>query len=257
MGKLEGKVAIITGCSSGIGKQIAIRYAEEGAKLSICARRMEKLEETAAACRKRGAEVMAMSVDVSVMEQLESFVDATAKRFGTVDILINNAMSGVPYLPLEEVPLEHFDHFMNTMLHGTVRMMQLCFPYMKGKESAIINLGSSASLGGDAEDYHQSAYGTMKGAVAALTRCAAREWGKYGIRANVLYPIAMTEAISDPNGRHKDSGIEAEMSKNAFHRAGDTYRDVSPVAVFLGSSDSAFVTGQSLRAEGGRYMGVC
>ncbi len=257
MGKLDGKVAIITGCSSGIGKQIAIRFAEEGAKLSICARRQELLNETAKICMEKGAEVLAMVVDVSHMDELENYVAATVERFGTVDVLVNNAVSGVPYVPFEEVPLSFFDKFVQNMLYSNVRMMQLCFPYMKDKDASIINIGSSTSLGGEDEHFRQTAYGTMKGAIAALTRCVAREWGKYNIRVNLIYPVVVTEAIADPNGRHKDSGILAQMAKCALLRYGDPYNDVSPVAVFLASSDSSYLTGQALRAEGGRYMGVC
>ncbi|MDO5734457.1 MAG: SDR family oxidoreductase [Eubacteriales bacterium] len=256
MGKLDGRVALITGCSSGIGKQIAIRYAEEGAKLAICARRMEKLEETARICREKGAEVLTVKVDIALEADLERLVEQTVERFGTVDILINNAMSGVPYTPLEEMPFDYFEHFVKTMLFSTVRLSQLCFPYMKGRDGSIINLGSSTSLGGKS-DFYQSAYGTMKGAIAALTRCTASEWGKYGIRANLIYPIVATEAINDPEGRHKDSGILEELAKNPLQRVGDAYRDVAPVAVFLGSSESSYITGQALRAEGGRFMGVC
>lgn len=256
MGKLDGRVAIITGCSSGIGKQMAIRYAEEGAKLAICARRVEKLEETAEICRQKGAEVLAVPTDISVEADLEKLVQETVKQFGTVDILINNAMSGVPYIPLEEMPFDYFEHFLNTMLFSTVKLSQLCFPYMKNRQGSIINIGSSTALGGNS-DFYQTAYGTMKGAIAALTRCTASEWGKYGIRANLLFPIVATEAIKDPEGRHKDSGVLEELANNPLKRVGDAYEDFAPAAVFLGSTESSYITGQSIRVEGGRFMGVC
>lgn len=256
MGKLDGKVAIVTGCSSGIGKQIAIRFAEEGAKLAICARREDMLNETASICEERGAQVLPVKVDVSKTDEMEQFVNAVVARFGTVDILVNNAMSGVPYVPFEDIPLSYFDNFVQNMLYSNVRMMQLCFPYMKNKEASIINLGSSTSLGSNSDSFYQTAYGTMKGAIAALTRCVAGEWVKYNIRVNLIYPIAVTEAIADPSGRHSNSGILAEMANCPLKRYGDPYKDVAPVAVFLASSDSAYMTGQALRAEGGRYMGI-
>lgn len=256
MDQLKNRVAVITGCSSGIGKQIAIRYAEEGAKLAICARRTDRLEETAAICREKGAEVLTVRVDIAMASDLENLVEETVKRFGTVDILVNNAMSGVPYTPLEEMPFSYFEHFLNTMLFSTVRLSQLCFPYMKESGGSIINIGSSTALGGNG-NFYQSAYGTMKGAIAAFTRCTAAEWGKYGIRANLIYPIVATEAIRNPEGRHKNAGVLEELANNPLKRAGDPYRDVAPVAVFLGSAASGYLTGQSLRAEGGRFMGVC
>ena len=258
MGKLDGKVAVITGCSSGIGKQMAIKYAEEGANLAICARRLEKLEETAQICRKSGAEALTMKVDVADEKQLAAFIDATVSQFGTVDILINNAMSGTPYTPFEDVPLSYFDNFVHGMLYSTIRLMQLCFPYMKGeKDASIINIGSSTEYGGEKDGFHQTAYGTMKGAISALSRCVATEWGPYGIRVNTLYPIVVTEAIADTTGRHADSGILDEMARNPLKRAGDAYCDVAPVAVFLGSEDSHYITGQAIHVEGGRYRGVC
>ena len=97
----------------------------------------------------------------------------------------------------------------------------------------------------------------MKGEIASLTRVVAREWGRYNIRVNLIYPIVVTEAISDPNGRHSNSGMLAEMAKCELLRPGDPHKDVAPVAVFFASSDSAYIAGQRLRAKGGRYMGVC
>ena len=99
MGKLDGKVVILTGASGGIGKQVAIRMAEEGAKLAICARRKEKLEDTKRLCEQAGAEVLAVQCDVSKREDLENLVNETVARFGTINVLVNNAMSSVSGIP--------------------------------------------------------------------------------------------------------------------------------------------------------------
>ncbi len=255
MGRLDGKVSIITGCSAGIGKQMAIRFAEEGAKVAICARRGGKLLETAKLCEKAGGQALAVVADVSKPEDLDRFVQKTVERFGTIDILVNNAEGSLPggattQAPFIDTPMDYFDLFIQGGLYSTIRMMKLCFPYMKGKEDAsVINFSSSTHLGGAALlGLHLSAYATSKAAITGLTRVVAAEWGQYGIRVNVIYPSVVTDTMeASPHYQF----ILPEMSKNLLKRPGCPEKDVVPVALFLASSDSRFMTGQALFVEGG------
>ena len=132
MGKLEGKVAIITGAGRGLGKQVAIRFAQEGAKISICARSLDRLADTEQKCREAGAEVFCYVCDVTKISDMEAYVSATAQHFGGIDILYNNAMATTcGRKPFEEHTQEDFDTFYQSGLMGSFHMMRLCFPWLK------------------------------------------------------------------------------------------------------------------------------
>jgi NAD(P)-dependent dehydrogenase (short-subunit alcohol dehydrogenase family) len=268
MGKLDGKTAIITGCSSGIGKQTAIRFAEEGANVAMCARRLEKLEETAKICQDRGAEVVYVKADVTVENDLKNLVDKTIERFGTVDILVNNAMGGLPggkdsQCPFIETPLENYEAYMKANLYADVTLMKLCYPYMRDKEDAsIINFSSSAGIGMRKMGIGRAAYGVAKAAVTSMSRIAADELGEHNIRVNIIYPEIVQEHLLERIEEEKRTGVNMGyadkwvplLSDNALHRPGDAYRDCAPVLVFLASEDSRFITGQSFQVCGGHWM---
>ena len=261
MGRLQGKVAIITGTSAGIGKQTAIRFVEEGAKVAMCARREGKLAETAKIMESKGGQVLYMVADVTKPEDLEKLVKKTVDRFGTIDILVNNAEGSLPegkshQLPFIDTPIEYYDAMYQGSLLSTVRMMKLCYPYMKGKESSIINFSSGAhyaSLKGNFLGMH--AYAAAKAAVAGITRTVADEWGVDGIRVNVLYPMVVTDTLEENLSGLKHL-VEEEMAKNALKRLGYSYKDCAGVCVFLAGPDSRFMTGQSIHVEGGAWMGM-
>lgn len=251
MKKLEGKVAIITGASGGLGKHMAIRFAEEGAKIAICARTVAKLEATAKECESRGAEVFFKGTDLTDYNQLKEFVDGTIARFGTVDILVNNAISISSPHPFLEHTIETLDQTMHSGLYATWHMMQLCFPYMKDKASSIINFGSGA---GDMGMEGYAAYAATKEAICALTRVVAREWGQYGIRANSINPSAITDNVQaalPTLDEEMRAYVISSLSENPMKRPGDSYSDVAPVAVFLAGEDSRWITGQNIMVEGG------
>ena len=142
MNRLEGKVVIITGASGGLGKQMALRFAQEGAKLAICARREKKLQEIKDLCQQAGAQVLAMVADVSHHDELKAFVEKTAETFGTIDVLVNNASTISAPHPFLEHTINDLEEALHSGLYGTWQMMQLCFPYMKEHGGAIINFGS-------------------------------------------------------------------------------------------------------------------
>lgn len=257
MAILQDKVAIITGTAAGIAKQTAIRFAEEGAKLIMCDINEEGLRETEKIVVDMGAEVLALVVDINNKEQLEEMVSLGVEKFGTIDILMNSAVGvsskeSAP-IPFAEMPLEYLEKHIQTVT-SYAYLMQLCYPYMKGKESSIINFSSAmhyGSMQGNPLNLTHSA--VPKAAIAGLTRSVADEWGVDGIRVNNVYPSVVTDTLTK-GGYGLDYLIEA-MSKNAFMRPGDPYKDVAGVCVFLAGPDSRFITGQSIFAEGGAWMG--
>lgn len=251
MGKLDGKVAVITGCSMGLGKQIALRFVEEGAKVSICARNLDKLKATAKECEDLGGEVFYRKTDLCEKEDMEQFVKETVDRFGTIDILVNNAISICPPHPFLEHTEDELQLTMRSGFLATWRMMLLCFPYLKDKNSSIVNFGSTA---GDMGMDGYAAYSATKEAIRAISRVAAREWGKYGIRVNTCSPAGLTDHVtgtidylSDEMKKYVMDGFKA----NPMCRIGDPYDDIAPAVLFLASDDSRWVTGQNLNVEGG------
>jgi len=257
MGKLDGKVVLITGCSSGLGKQQAIRLAAEGASLAICARNAEKLAETTRLCEEQGAEVLAMTVDIMEYDSLVAFVDATVDRFGTIDVLVNNAHTITIPAPFLEKTIDDLDLEMRSSVYAYWHLMKLCFPHLRDKEGAgasIINFASEAAIAGD-EFY--APYAASKEAVRGLSRVVAREWGQYNIRVNTLCPNGLTENASgglttlSPEAR---AHVQKAFVANPFRRAGNPYDDVAPVVVFLASDDSHWITGQNIHADGGALI---
>ncbi len=251
MGRLDGKVAVITGTSSGIGKQTAIRFAQEGAKLAICARREAKLMETARICEEAGVDVLAMTCDIMDLEQMDAFVAAIDEKYGRVDVLVNNAAKASILIPFEDQTFKQLDMCLKSELHASWYMMQKCFPLMKEHGGSIINVGSNAVQG----NWGFAAYAAAKASVMALTRVVANEWGKYGIRCNNLVPIALTDSITNKEGKTNSKLLEVmseSMIKGSpLKRISNPEDDIVPVSLFLASDDSRWITGQDIRAEGG------
>lgn len=254
MERLKGKVCVITGCSSGIGRQIAIRFSAEGANLAICARRSELLEETALLCRKNGAEVIAKAFDLSDELETRNFIDRVAEKYGRIDVLVNNACSRVHGKPFLDQTVDDLMLPIRTGLIPTWRMMQLCFPLMKEQGGSIINTGSSSEDGG----IGYAGYGAAKAAISCLSRSVALEFGEYNIRVNNIFPVTMTDTmygqVSSDFSDERRAIITENLKKNALHRVGDAYKDVTPVHVFLASDESGWITGQNICAEGGQII---
>ncbi len=251
MKKLEGKVAVITGCSGGVGKQIAKRFVTEGAKVAICARNLDGLAKTAKECEDLGGEVFYQKTDLCNYDEMSRFVKDTAEHFGTIDILVNNAISiWPPHTFLDHTDVE-LELTMKSGFYATWHMMRLCFPYLKEKNSSIINFGSA---GGDNGNEGFAAYAAAKEAIRGLSRVAAREWGKYGIRVNTCSPVALTDHTIATLGdlpQEMQDYVMTGMKANPLCRIGDPYEDITPAVVFLASDESRWVTGQNLNVDGG------
>jgi len=247
--RLEGKVVILTGASAGLGKQMSIRLSQEGAKLAICARRVDKLKITAELCEAEGAEVLAEKCDVSKYADLKKFVDKIVKKFGTIDVLVNNANYEADRQLFLDQDVEELDKALHTGVYAHWHLMKLCYPYMKGKSSSIINFTSGTYQVG-LEMY--ASYAADKGAIRALSMVVAREWGVDGIRVNTISPIAITDTIVDKLSPEYSEWVKGMMKDNAMQRVGDPYSDIAPVLVFLASEESRWITGQNINVDGGQ-----
>lgn len=257
MGKLDGKVCLITGCASGLGKQEALRFAAEGAKLVICDIQEDKLEETKKLCEEKGAECITVKVDLTSREDRENFVQVAADKYGTIDVLVNNAHLTTPLLPILGKTLEDLELEYKVCIEAYFHLMQLCWPYMEdhpGYGSSIINFGSKAAREGT---IGHGVYATVKAAVGGLTRVAAREFGPSNIRVNCVMPNGLTEnaieGLKEQTPEIQEWAKEA-FKDNPFQRPGDPYEDLAPVVVFLASDDSHWITGATIHADGGVYI---
>lgn len=253
MKQLEKKSIIITGAASGIGKQLAIRCAEEGANLAICSRTETKLNETKRICEEKGAKVYAMPLDIRNSNSLKEFVENTVKELGGIDVLVNNAHTITPPAPFLTKTIEDLDTEMQSSVYAYWYLMKLCYPYLKeasGAGGSIINFASEAGVAGTA---NYAPYAAAKEAVRGLSRVVAREWGADRIRVNTICPNGLTDNIGDLDALPESfrDQVKTAFMANPFHRAGDPYKDVAPVVVFLASDNSGWITGQNIHADGG------
>ena len=251
MGVLDGKVVIITGVGAGLGKQMSRRLAQEGARVSVSDLSEERAEATAALIREEGGDVLSTGCDVSKPSDLERMVRATVNRFGTIDVLINNAN----FEAIHEPFLEQDESWLTNALHVGVyahwRLMKLCHPYMKGKASSIINFTSGVATAGGS---FFAPFAADKAAIRALSMVVAREWGADGIRVNNVSPVALTDTIQDKLTPEFSEWAKQEMRKNALQHVGDPYDDIAPVVVFLASDASHYMTGQNFNVDGGEII---
>jgi NAD(P)-dependent dehydrogenase (short-subunit alcohol dehydrogenase family) len=251
MGKLDGKVAVITGGGQGVGLGIAFALAEAGAAIVITGRHEEKLQGAAEQIRAKGAPgVLTVVGDSRKRESAQQTIRATIEKFGHLDVLVNNAQSSAPGLEFEKIDDATIAMTIESGFLGTLYFMQASFPHLKERGGSIINLGSREGIFGG---IGMSVYAANKEAIRGLSRSVAREWGRYNIRVNVICPAALSPAAVTYLDTHPE---EAKMylSQIALGRFGDTYRDIGPIALFLASSDSAYLTGQTLNADGGQIM---
>ncbi|MFH2044634.1 MAG: SDR family NAD(P)-dependent oxidoreductase [Pseudomonadota bacterium] len=251
MGILEGRIAIVTGASSGVGRGCAVRFAEEGAKLVITARRTEKLEALVKEIAAKGGTAISVTCDVVNEEDIDNVVNTTIKEFGTVDVLANiaqGALQDMTYLT-GVTPKGALEAFVTGPLQ-TMLFMQKCYPYMKKQGyGRIINTSSHSCLVG-APGF--AAYEMAKGAIMALTRNAAKEWGGFGIVTNACLPIVRTEAYDmTPQGRDAASRIESEIPVGHFGKA---YEDCSQILAFMASEGASYLNGQFIGIDGGLIL---
>jgi NAD(P)-dependent dehydrogenase (short-subunit alcohol dehydrogenase family) len=240
---LDGKVALVTGASSGLGVEIAKGLAEAGASVGICGRRQDKLAEVRDAVQLHQY-CLAVRADVSKPAECEAFVAAAVDEFGKVDVLVNNAGVAGAVPALREAP-EHFRRIIEINLNGSYFMAQATGRVM-GAGSSIINVGSV--LGLTTAGLPQAAYASSKAAIIGLTRDLAQQWtGRKGIRVNALAPGFFASEMTD---QYPDGYLESQMRRVPAGRIGEA-RELVSAALFLASDASSYVTGAVLPVDGG------
>ncbi len=258
MGRLDGKIAIVTGGTSGIGARTVERFVEEGARVVFCGRR-DALGEALAARIGDGAEFI--HADVTIEAEVASLIEATAERHGRIDVLFNNAGGPAPTGSIAGIDMAGYHRAMDVLVAGVVHGMKHVAPVMIAQGAgSIINNGSIAA--------HQAGwsssmiYSAAKAAVVHLSRCVAMELGEKGVRVNSVSPGAIATGIfGKALGLPEDKAEEtADMMKAAFAELQPIKRaglpdDIANAAVFLASDEASFVNGRDLVVDGGLIGG--
>ncbi|WP_031413632.1 3-oxoacyl-[acyl-carrier-protein] reductase [Brevibacillus laterosporus] len=245
---LEGKVALITGASRGIGRAIALKYAEAGANIIVNYSGNEaKALETVAEIEKLGREAIMIRANVGNTEEAENMVKEALERFGKIDILVNNAGITRDNL-LMRMKESEWDEVINVNLKGVFNMTKaLTRPMMKQRSGSIINITSVVGVLGNAG---QANYVAAKAGVIGLTKTTARELASRNIKVNAIAPGFVDTDMTDVLPEDVKSGILAQIP---FNRLGSA-DEISSVALFLASDASSYMTGQTLHVDGGLYM---
>lgn len=254
--KLKEKVAIITGGNDGIGRVIALTFVEEGARVSICGRRKEKLGQVEEEIRGRGGEVLALLTDVSKEEEVESMVAKTVEHFGTIDILVNNAAAEGPTAPIHEIDGDDWRAVVETNLNGLFYCTKYALRVMIPRRSGnILNIGS---IGGVYAYPLRTPYNATKWAIGGVTQTIAAEVGQYNIRCNCISP-----GPTEGERAYRVIRKRAEATNKTFDEMKKYYEDQIPIkrlvapeevaqaAVFLTSDDSSAITAQHFCVSGG------
>ena len=247
---LEGKVAIVTGASKGIGESIARGLAEFGAKVVISSRNQEAVDAVADAFKQEGLDAVGIACHVGREDQLKELVEKTVAHYGGVDILVNNAATNPVFGPVEQSTGELFDKIMNVNVRACFLLANLCHPIMKARGGgSIINI---ASVEGMKPSFGLGLYSVSKAALIMLTKNQAKEWGKDNIRSNAICPgliktkfsaaLWQNEAVLQQVEKHLPSGRMALPD------------EMGGLPVFLASEASSYCTGGVYTADGGHMV---
>lgn len=247
---LEGKTAIVTGGGRGLGAQIAEGFAEAGANIVVCSRKLEACQEISDQLKEKGVNSLAIACDVTNPEDVKKVVERTMEEFGAIDILVNN--SGASWgASVVDMPLEAWEKVMAVNVTGTFLMSREVGQHMIRQGSGkIINIASVAGLGGIDPDLMDTiGYNTSKGAVITFTKDLAAKWGQHNINVNALapgfFPTKMSKVLIENGG-------EKLLERTPLNRFG-TEEDLKGAALFLASKASDYVTGDVLIVDGGMH----
>lgn len=242
--KLQGKVAIVTGSTSGMGKATALLFAREGAKVVITGRNEKRAKEVVDQIKSEGNEAIYVLVDTSKVEDVKLLVDKTVEKYGTIDILYNNA-GALSMSSLQDVSIKEWNDVFNVNVTSALYVTQLVAPIMKAKGKGVII--NTSSVAGFAAHHGFAAYISSKHAMNGLTKSMAWELGPE-IRVNAIAPgLIHTAMVDSIGGLDVCAGM---ITGSPLKRAGKP-EDIASVALFLASDDSSFIDGQVIRVDGG------
>lgn len=245
---LQGRVSVVTGGATGLGLQMAIGLAEAGSNIVICSRKLENCEQAATGIEKLGVKALGMAADVTKPDDVEKVKDATLKRFGRVDVLVNNA--GRAWVaPAEEMPLDRWQQVMDLNVTGPFICSQIFGREMiKSRKGSIINIASIAGLRGrDPKAYDSVVYSTSKGALVNFTRDLAVKWARHNIRVNAICPGFFLTPLNQKLYERNKENIDRRIPLG--HIGGPD--DLKGIAVLLASDASSFMTGTVIPVDGG------
>ena len=247
---LEGKVALVTGGSRGIGRAIALAYAEAGADVAISGRKLPALEEVAEEIKEKGRKSLAIASHVAKIEDSKTLVDRVKSEWGKIDILVNNAGTNPYYGPLLDAEEWAWDVTMNVNLKGPFLLGQLVAGLMREQGGgSIINIASIAGI----IPSELNIYSVTKAGLIMLTKVMAKEWGQYKIRVNAIAPGVVKTRLSEALWQEPEKGEQAAKSK-ALGYIG-LPEDIAGAALFLASDASSYLTGETILVDGGESVG--
>jgi NAD(P)-dependent dehydrogenase (short-subunit alcohol dehydrogenase family) len=252
MGRLQSRIAVVTGAGQGLDRGVARRLAREGATVVIA----DINEDTGPVTRDEierefGGKCTFRRTDVGNEADTRALINETAAAFGRIDILINAAQGFTPVSLIEDKTTEMFDYSYRTGLLGTLWAMQAALPYMRRQgDGRIVNF---CSLNGVSGELLFSDYNSTKEAIRGLTKSAAREWGRHGIRVNCIAPAGLSPAHMAYEAQNPEFARRLRKAI-ALGYVGDPEEDIGGVALMLCSDDSRFVTGMTIYADGGLHL---
>ena len=244
---VKDKVVIITGGGRGIGLGISTAYAKAGAKLVITGRTESTLLDAKKKLEGYGAEVLTVTADGADESAIKNVIAKTVEKYGKIDAVVNNAQASKSGMMLVEHTKEDFDLAIFSGLYATFFYMREAFPYLKESKGCVINFASGAGLFGRVA---QSSYAAAKEGIRGLSRVAATEWGPYGVRVNVICPLAMTEGLQKFKEEYPER-YEQTIKAVPLARFADPEKDIGNVCLFLTSDEGAYITGETITLQGG------
>ena len=249
MATLTDKVAIITGGIGGIGRGIVRHFLDLGAKVVVVDIVGQKDGEASLAEIAGGRSALYLQKDIAVADNADLIVATAVERFGALHVLVNNAHAS-RQAPIMETTPEMWDLSLGTGMFATFNLMRAAYPELNKVNGAIVNFASGAALRGQE---NQVTYAAAKEAIRAISRVAANEWARDGVRVNIVSPIALTPGISAWSKQFPEQ-YQQVLDGIPLGRLGDPALDIAPAVAFLASDESRYITGQTLMADGGSIM---